>query len=473
MVRKSATAEGEPQRVRSSTVGDRRSRLSSIASYGTSQFLVFITALARIPLLVAAIGASDYGLLLGISALVPWMALILNSLTSGVRLQLSESLASDGTIAGRILQNYMATARRMGLVLIGLGVVIAVAVPWATVLGGRTSMDMSFLWSILGSFVLMASSTTGAVSVGLLHAERKVALAQALPGIGAVASLLATVVVYEAHGGFVLFVLASTLPTCIPFWFARVVAAKSQRKLLTTDDPQAAPGSQRRQSKVGVKVLLIMTGIAAPPLFSTGLDPIVLSAARGPEAVAAYGLALRLGLAVSMLPAALYPLLWAEFGRLRAAGDRRNMVRHFRREAKWITGGTALIGIAFGLLAPLVANRLGGGHIATPALLYWMVSALAVMSALQTVALPLFAGRRTAPIMAALIYVQIVPNEGVSFLLAKMVGPSGPLLASLISSAVVLTVGWLILRRDRSTLTEPFLELGRAPEPTPATAAGV
>jgi riboflavin transporter FmnP len=110
--------------------------------------------------------------------------------------------------------------------------------------------------------------------------------------------------------------------------------------------------------------------------------------------------------------------------------------------------------VAFAFLGPRVAALIGAGKVAVPELLYGSISVLGVLVAVQTVTLPVLAGRRTAPWTAGLVYGLVIPNEALSYVLSKQVGPAGPILASVIAAVVFLCVCWWLVKRDPGRLVD-------------------
>ena len=59
----------------------RQSHLRVISTFGISQGVILVTSLARIPLIVSAIGSKGYGVALAVTSLQAWMFLVLISIT--------------------------------------------------------------------------------------------------------------------------------------------------------------------------------------------------------------------------------------------------------------------------------------------------------------------------------------------------------------------------------------------------------
>ena len=163
--------------------------------------------------------------------------------------------------------------------------------------------------------------------------------------------------------------------------------------------------------------------------------------------MAAYGLASRIGLLVTLLPSALYPVYWANSSRLRSQGDIQRIRNEFP-QLLLVVAGTTVLGAVFVAAGPRIGAVLSAGKVARPTLLYWSVTLLGILTAAQTLTLPLLGSRRTAPKVAPLVFGLVIPNEALSYGLSKVVGAAGPILASIAASLILLGACFFLLRRD-------------------------
>ena len=440
----------------------RHTHFRVVSSFATSQGVVFLTSLVRIPLVVAAIGPDGYGVAVAVTSLQAWILLVILSVMHLTQVSVSEDLGRrDFAGALQTVAKMHQRARQLVLLLGLIGLVLAVALPWSELLHAKNvSSTIALRAGICATVWLLASGAPGAVYLGVMNAERRVALTQSFPGIGALLGLAATAVAWGMHLGLFAFVVAPAIAACAPFWLSHIMGRKSLRGIAAQRDSEGGQAPQRRSPsarQLRPRDLVVMSGAAAPPLYSTGLDPIILSISTGPATVAAYGLASRLGLLVVMLPSALYPLYWANFSRMRAAGDIPKIWEAYRKELLLVVAGTTLLGVVLVVAGPWAAGILSGGKIASPILLYWSVAILGVLAAVQTVTLPLLGGSRTAPKVAVLVFGLIIPNEALSYVLSRTVGAAGPILASICASLTLLGACLFLLRQDpRCIIVEPI-----------------
>ena len=440
----------------------RDSKAKILVSFAIGQAVVFGTSVARIPLIIHSVGAAGYGLLLAVTALAPWMLLIIGGVNNAARVDIAEALGGSGEqSAWATLEHLRHRAYRVCTWVAVISILAALAVPWDSLLASQHGLRLAPHEVPLGvavSGVMVALAAPGSVYQGLLQADRRVAITAFLPGAAAILSLMLTAAAAVFSAPFVVFVVATVAAACAPFWFAHILGlshrARMRRRL--QDTPVTA------SSRAGnTKDLVIMTGAAAPPLFSVGWDPVVLGAAAGPQAVAAYGLASRLAGLVTIIPGALYPHFWAEYARLRAAGEREALRAHLRRDIILVTGLTAVLGAIYIGIGPFIATILGTHAVNQPRSLYAAFAVMGVLAALQTVLLPVLGGRHSAWLIATLVYAFTLPNVVLSYVLSLRFGAVGPVLASIFFSVLLLSIAWLRIHRR----PELLVDTSEAPEP--------
>ncbi len=438
-------------------------KVKILVSFGIGQALIFATSVARIPLIIHSLGASGYGLLLAVTALAPWMLLVIGGLNNVARVDIAEALgAAGGQSACATLEHHRRRSYRVSAWVGAISILAALVVPWNSLLVSQHGLHLAPYEVPLGiavSGVMVALSAPGSVYQGLLHADRRVVITSILPGAAAILSLVVTAAAVVFSAPFVVFVLATVAASCAPFWFAHILGLSHRAKMRRLQDTSVTAHSRAGNARD----LVIMTGAGAPPLFSVGWDPLVLGTAAGPQAVAAYGLASRLALLVTIVPSALYPHFWAEYARLRAAGEREALRAHLRRDIIVVTGLTAALGVLYTGIGPFFGTILGKHAVDQPRSLYAAFAVMGVLAALQTVVLPVLGGRRSAWLIATLVFAFTLPNVALSYVLSLRVGAVGPVLASIFFSVLLLGIAWArIYRRPEllvvsSEVPEPVL----------------
>jgi len=428
--------------------------------YAVGQAVIFVTTMARVPLTLAAVGTTGYGLTLVLVALVPWLLLIVGSFTSLVRARASELAAGSSEQLSLLLTTTMHKARRLSF---GMAVVagLSILVPWQHVFAtGDTIGPLALKVAVLLVGLTCASTAFGAVSTGLLQASGRTAETNLYPACAALLSLGLTVFAWSLHLSIVWFVIPGLVSACAPFWIATIRAREMSRPRAHKEVSTGRLTADVADHNVTFQRLAIAAGATAPPLFSTGLDPIILSHARGLADTAQYGLAIRLAVLVTLLPSALYPVYWARFGRLRSGSATSELRRAVGRALAYVAGGTAILGALFALLGPLAGKALSNGHINPDRSLYAWFAILGLLAAIQTVLLPAVGGEQTARRVAIVVFALIPVNWCVSYLLAARtgLGVSGPVVASISASVVIIGTCTKLLTTSstrESTSAEP------------------
>ena len=440
----------------------RHPQAKILVSSAIGLLLVFVTSVARIPLIIHSLGAAGYGLLLSVTSLAPWMLLVIGGVTNVARVDIAEALGGSGEqSAWATLEHHRRRAYRVSAWVGVISILAAVAVPWNSLLLSKHGLHLAPYEVPLGiavSGVMVALSAPGSVYEGLLQADRRVALTAILPGVAAILSLVLTAVAAASSAPLVVFVLATVAASCAPYWFAHILGLSHRARMRRRVHDTSVTAPFRAGN---TKDLVIMTGAAAPPLFSTGWDPVVLGAAAGPQAVAAYGLATRLSTLVTIVPGALYPHFWAEYARLRAAGEREALRAHLRRDIIVVTSLTAVLGALYIGIGPIVGTFLGSHGVSQPRSLYAAFAVFGVLAALQTVLLPVLGGRRSAWLIATLVFAFTLPNVALSYVLSERVGAVGPVLASIFFSVLLLSIAWVRIRRRPELLVDTSEVSGR------------
>src|SRR5262249_31680845 len=171
-------------------------KVKILVSFAIGQVLIFGTSVARIPLIIHSLGASGYGLLLAVTALAPWMLLVIGGLNNVSRVDIAEALGATGEhSAWATLENHRRHSYRVCAWVAAISILAALVVPWNSLLVTKHGLHMPTYEVPLGvavSGVMVALSAPGSVYQGLLHADRRVVITSILPGAAAILSLVVT-----------------------------------------------------------------------------------------------------------------------------------------------------------------------------------------------------------------------------------------------------------------------------------------
>jgi O-antigen/teichoic acid export membrane protein len=170
----------------------------TVINFGLAQATVFATSLARIPLIVTALGASGYGLVLAIGSILPWPILIATSFTSTARLRTAEAIGmNDSHRADGLVVRLTQQASSTGVLILLIGVLLAFTIPWPALLQStQMASNNEVRLGVVIVAIFAGSACIGAVHQGYLQANNRVALTAAFSGIAAILSLLVTIAAY-------------------------------------------------------------------------------------------------------------------------------------------------------------------------------------------------------------------------------------------------------------------------------------
>ena len=110
-------------------------KVKILVSFGIGQVLIFATSVARIPLIIHSLGASGYGLLLAVTALAPWMLLVIGGLNNVGRVDIAEALGAAGEqSAWATLEHHRRRSYRVSAWVGAISILAALVVPWNSLL---------------------------------------------------------------------------------------------------------------------------------------------------------------------------------------------------------------------------------------------------------------------------------------------------------------------------------------------------
>jgi len=84
--------------------------------------------------------------------------------------------------------------------------------------------------------------------------------------------------------------------------------------------------------------------------------------------------------------------------------------------------------------------------------LFVAVGLLGILASVQTVVLPALGGKGPARFVALLVYAFVFPNIALSYFAATVMGPSGPILASIFFTVLLLGALYTKIRRSPEAL---------------------
>lgn len=425
-------------------LGGRFGGLSATAGAGAIvQVASTAAALVTVAVLVRYLGAAQFGILVVVVALTPWLLLADGALYPTTRLLAGESRSRTTFVIPRSL---VVTASRLAA-LLALVVVTAVGLavcllPLAWLFGGSVTVtEGEIRAAVLVFAVPVVLSGPGGVSFGALEAVGRTVVSSLLWGCGPLLALPLTFVVVLLDGGLVGACAAQGLGVAAPrltawlYWYWRPSVH---------DDDRHASAAIRAIRPVALQMLVISATI----LVATGVDPMIVSARLGAEAAAEFGFVARIAGGALIPLTVITPLLASNISSARAAGWGPGRDRDLRRLCTQMTLVGAVLAGSLLLVGPPLVHVLAGEHVTPPFSLYAGAAAVVWTTVLATPLMLAFSGPRGLRRSTTLSIVLALVNVTATWFLVASVGVSGPLWAT--SAAALLTwAHWQIMWRVR------------------------
>jgi O-antigen/teichoic acid export membrane protein len=407
---------------------ERNKVVATLLAFGGVQGLIAVSSFLRLPFLVKALGPGRLGLNLVIGGIAP----VFLATASGLRLSSRALMAEQ---VGKADQDSIRTAaslsRRLGWkVFIGQAIVttpLVVVLPMYSWFGARGLVGHSeFVWSLVISAWLCAASAVGATAWGGLEGLGRTAIVNSFVAIVTVAGLAMTLALAAFTHSFIVFALLNTGTSAAPYYFAPWVLRTKQTS--GTDDDKLA---RHTFSAAAAKA----TGQAIAPLATRATDPIVIGTVLGPSSVGEYGIAQRLSLVTTMVPAALAPLAAFHVAKRRGANNALSF-RRITAVALFFASISLVVGLALVALGPWLVTILGAGkfHVGRGVFVAFLV--LGVVFSIQ-IALSSCASGPAAMRLGLFVDLPCMAlNLVLSVIFVRRWGIAGPVVASAIAVGV-------------------------------------
>jgi O-antigen/teichoic acid export membrane protein len=384
-----------------------------------------LAALATIPVLVHALGASRFGVLIVVVSLAPWLTLIDGALYPTTRLLVGEARTDGVQLAPQTLlrEAFRLAIRIAAANAATLGVAVIV-LPLVALFGAEgVATRGELVMAILLFAAPIVASGPGGIYLGALEGVGRTVVAAILAGIGPLVALPLTLGVVALGGDLVPLCAAQGLAAAVPriaawaYWHHK----PSQQDATTTTD---------RSHALRLRLVLQMATMTAAVLIQSGLDPVIVSSQLGADAAAAYGLAWRL-VSGAMIPLTVVtPLFMANIAAARAGGWTAHSNHQLRRLVALYALAGVVVAAGIAAVGPPLANLLGGGKVAHPYGLYLAGAGLVLVTFASTPLYLAMSGPSALSWSVRLNVMLTVANVSASLVLVDVIGVSGPLWAS-------------------------------------------
>lgn len=419
--------------------------MSAVLAYGASQLVIGAGGLIRIPLLVTALGATQYGRLTVLLAAWPWLASLSEAVRQAARVRVAEGGGDGGDFLRRSTGRAGAAFCLVGGALVGSPVV------YGQIIGDEESAGVVWLSIWILAFAAGWSCLLGR-AVGALEGLGHTGAVNLAYSLSTIVGLPVLVLALEFHPSLPVVVLASAVGFVAPFaWLVMVYRRRPE-----TSGPRGAvggrPGREGRASDV--RLVGHMWIWSATALLGSGLDIIVVGVVLGGEGAATYSVAQRLMTFATLVPVALGGFTTAYFAKARSAGaDGASLLRRLHRVTLLYALVSAVATLAFVAVAPAVEQVLGRGQISAPQSLYWALGLVALVGGLGS---PLMASL-TTPAGLRLRNVTVLSlslaNVIATIAVTPWMGLVGPAVSTVVANLLIAVVLYGSVRRRPSLLT--------------------
>ena len=435
-------------------LGQQRDRAlvwAAIAALG-SRVIAMIATVLTLAFAARALHVDQFGIV----ALLTTLAIFLGFGDFGLGTLLMTRLPAaiargDQKGANELVTTTFNTLLRIGLVLVGGGVASAFFVPWQTVLGAHHLSASSIRFDMIAFWISGGWAIPSTLGSRVLAAMQRASVVYVWNAAAAVLSMVVTAVCAVEHAPVWVYVVGiaggpTFLGTIQTVW------------VLGFKFPRLCPSTLHIEWRTMLATLktgglfAVMTVSAAVSYY---IDGLVVSAVMGVAAAAVFTVAARLFSLVGGTISLAGQQMWSALSDAITRGDMA-WVRSRYRRVLVISTAVNTAACVFLVVAGQELSRIWVGAKYIPPISLLIVSAIWTVystSVIQASYLLAAAERIKTVAMCGLIMTPI--NLGVSILLTKWYGLTGPLLGSIIAMALVFMIPIIVLtRRLMSDLEE-------------------
>jgi O-antigen/teichoic acid export membrane protein len=416
---------------------NRRALLGSGAALG-ARTITLAATLLTVPLALTYLGAERYGMWLTISSMVALLSFADLGLGYGLLNSVTRSLAtSDTTLARRQISSgfWVLAAVAFGLAVVGLAVIPVV--PWERVFAVTSELAVAEARPAVAAFLaIFLVGLPLSVATQVRVARQEVYVVHLAAAIGSVTSIVAIVAVIAARGGVPALVVAMAAPPA-------VAVAVNGIWLFRRNAPELAPS--RRLAELGIGWLLMRSGflflvLQMSVVVAFATDTLVLAQIVGPDAVAQYGVALRLFEVPLGLVAIATTPLWPAYGEAIARGDLAWVTTTLRRSivvAVLVSVPAASILVVFG---DRISAAWVGSAVFLPLSLLLAFGLWAIQRSIGHAVSMFLNGANQIRLQAIAATVMAIANIGLSIWLTARIGVAGVVWGTAISYGFLVLV---------------------------------
>jgi O-antigen/teichoic acid export membrane protein len=419
-----------------------RALTAAMASAVVTKLLTAGFGFASVAISTRAIGETQFGVLATLSTLTSLLAFADFGIGSGLMTQVA---IADGRgnlrHVGALVSAALTSALALGSLVMVLGILAAVLLPWTRILGVPGSDEGNLRISVALFLFFAALAIPASIGQRILIGLQRGMAANMWLLVGASASLLGVLVSAAAHLPLWCFVLASMgLPVVVAAVQSTWVLSRSQAHLRPS---RSLVTRASLRSLAGVSGLFLVLNVTVAVAYQT--DVLIVASTLGAGSAAIFAIGLRMFGVISGVLSGASQQMWASMAEALARRDVTWVRSRFLR----IILGTLAISLSTAILLVALGRplaRIWVGPELTPSLglltafAFWTVYSLAMTQ----ISFLLNAAAIIGPQVVMALSMSVA-NLLLSLYLTRHLGITGPLIGSLTAHAVFSGIPAVIL----------------------------
>lgn len=390
-----------------------------------------VLALLTVPWLLSALGATGFGVYSVIVGITGLATFVDAGLAVGVRTRVAEAAArGDAEGARRAVSSGFALLVMITFAVALLFLVSTAFVPWTRLLGASSTRFESVAVTALGFYLLLyVLSLPTLPAQRALEGVRRVKAVTALTAVPALVLFAGIYALRDQHELVPFAVLAGTAPL-----ITGIIGVLLFRRLASDIFP--------RRFKVGRSDLhslwvaswpMVIVSVALS--LSYALDPVIVAANLGADAVAQYALANRIAQIGNLVYVSTVPVLWTHFAQQRSLNTGvPGVVPRLTLVYACVATG---VGAALVVLGPAATELWSRGDVRAPQQLFLAFAVWGVVLAAHLPSAMVQTDPRSLRFQACTTSVMAAVNVPLSLVLVTVMGVSGPVWASALTLSVL------------------------------------
>jgi O-antigen/teichoic acid export membrane protein len=442
------------------TPKESRRRYRGIAAAGLSGLfgkgVSILVGLATVPITVRYLGPESYGLWITISSTVTMFFVLDIGISSTLTNLISEAFSRDDRDRAAA---YFATAFWTVIgIAVGLGIASWLVWPyvnWASIFHVQDpALVHDTSRAMAAALIVFLFALPAGLGAKVLGGYQELHIANLFSAGGSVLSLLVVLAVVFFHG---------SLPVLVAGYAGSAVAANMLCLLWTCFicKPWMKPWPQRADPKLirrifhsGIQFFVIQ--LAGLIVFSS--DNLVISHYLSPAQVTPYSVTWRLVNYIAIVQTLIFPALWPAYSEAYASGQ-LDWIKSTYKRVRQVTIVVLAIGCGAMLLVGRDIIRIWAGPAAVPTVpLMWLMCVWIVIYAFTTNQSCLMGATQRVWKQAIVGPLAAIANLILSIVWVKSIGPTGVLLATIVSYLIFIVVvqAWEVRKILRGDFLSDF-----------------